>query len=53
MAKLFDISETAITITFLVINFSALLRQVLRFFVFFERTRLFLRPFISPAYVSR
>jgi len=37
MAKLPDTSETAIAITFLVINLSALLRQVLVFFVFFGR----------------
>jgi hypothetical protein len=38
MTKLPDTSETAIAITFLVINLSALLRQVLRFFfVFFGR----------------
>jgi len=37
MAKLPDTSETAIVITFLVINLSALLRQALRFFVFFRK----------------
>jgi hypothetical protein len=37
MTKLPDTSETAIAITFLVINLSALLRQVLRFFIFFGR----------------
>jgi len=50
MAKLPDSSETAIAITFLVINLSALLRQVLLLFCLFRKKRLFLRPFISSAY---
>lgn len=50
MAKLPDTSETAIAITFLVINLSALLRQVLRFFCLFRKKRLFFYPLISPAY---
>ena len=37
MTKLPDTSETAIAITFLVINLSALLRQALRFFWLFQK----------------
>jgi hypothetical protein len=51
MAKLPDTSETTIAITFLVINLSALLRQVLGFFCLFQRKRLFFCLPISPAYV--
>ena len=50
MAKLPDTSETAIAITFLVINLSALLRQVLRFFWLFQKKRLFLCLLITSAY---
>ena len=50
MTKLPDTSETAIAITFLVINLSALLRQVLRFFCLFRKKRLFFCSLISPAY---
>ena len=50
MTKLPDTSETAIAITFLVINLSALLRQVLRFFCLFRKKRLFFCLLISPAY---
>jgi hypothetical protein len=50
MAKLPDTSETAIAITFLVINLSALLRQVLRFFWLFRQKRLFFCLLISSAY---
>ena len=50
MTKLPDTSETAIAITFLVINLSALLRQVLRFFCLFRKKRLFFCFLISPAY---
>jgi IS5 family transposase len=39
MTKLPDTSETAIAITFLVINLSALLRQVLRFFLSFSEEK--------------
>ena len=49
MTKLPDTSETAIAMTLLVINLSALLRQVLLFFVF-RKNRLFFCPLISPAY---
>jgi len=52
MAKLPDTSETAIAITFLVINLSALLRQVLRFLCLFRKKRLFLCLIISLAYAS-
>ena len=52
MAKLPDTSETAIAITFLVINLSALLRQVLRFFWLFQKKRLFLCLIITSAYAS-
>jgi hypothetical protein len=52
MAKLPDTSETAIAITFLVINLSALLRQVLRFLCLFRKKRLFLCLIISSAYAS-
>lgn len=52
MAKLPDTSETAIAITFLVINLSALLRQVLGFFCLFRKKRLFLCHLISSAYAS-
>jgi len=41
MTKLPDTSETTIAIIFLVINFSALLRQILRFFYLFRKKRLF------------
>jgi hypothetical protein len=53
MAKLPDTSETAIAITFLVINLSALLRQVLRFFCLFRKKRLFYCFLMSSAYNSR
>jgi hypothetical protein len=50
MAKLPDTSETAIAITFLVINLSALLRQVLGFFCLFRKKRLFYCLLMSSAY---
>jgi len=45
MTKLPDTSETAIAITFLVINFSAVLRQGLVFFAFSEEEVIFLSSY--------
>jgi len=49
MTKLPDTSETTIAIIFLVINFSALLRQILRFFYLFRKKRLFFCSLITLA----
>lgn len=50
MAKLPDTCQTAIAITFLVTNLSALLRQVFCFFVLPTNLHLFSEPIINPGY---
>jgi hypothetical protein len=54
MAKLPHTSQTAIAITFLVMNLSTLLRQFfLSFFVQYTTSRLFLSTTINSAYACR
>lgn len=56
MAKLSNTAETAIAVTFLVINLSTLLRQTFCLFLYFFQERAYFSPFfasvISKDYVS-